>query len=195
MGTDIAIKPLSVETLPDFLHFFDNAVFSEHPNWSVCYCYSFHFVGSGAEWNDKEKNRSAVIELVKTRHMHGYLAYSDRIPVGWCNANDKRSFERLRLNSFEWIWDDSPGQTCSVVCFLIDPRHRGKGIASALLDRACVDYRERGYAAIEAYPSTKKGSAEDQCNGPLSMYLGNGFQMIREQDDAVLVRKKLSSED
>jgi hypothetical protein len=89
-GMNIDIKPLDVDTLQDFLYFFDNMVFEEHPDWSVCYCYSFHFVGTGMEWNNGEKNRSSVIELIESKHMRGYLAYQDRTPIGWCNANDKR---------------------------------------------------------------------------------------------------------
>jgi len=56
----ISIKPLSVDLLNDFLFFFDNIVFTENPDWSKCYCYSFHFIGTDDQWN-KEDNRSSVI--------------------------------------------------------------------------------------------------------------------------------------
>jgi len=71
----IKIKPLSPELLDDYLHFFDNIVFAENPEWSACYCYSFHFTGSPDQWN-KESNRSAAIRLIRRNELKGYLAYS-----------------------------------------------------------------------------------------------------------------------
>ncbi|MCP4755542.1 MAG: GNAT family N-acetyltransferase, partial [Proteobacteria bacterium] len=140
------IKPLSAETLDDYLYFFDNMKFHDHPEWSVCYCYSFHYVGAAEEWRNKEKNRSAVIDLVKENRMHGYLAYIGERPIGWCNANDKLNFERLRLK--DELWDNDDHKICSVVCFLIDPDQRGKGIASKLLKRVCMDYSKLGYDIV-----------------------------------------------
>jgi hypothetical protein len=32
----IEIKPLSVDVLDDFLFFFDNIEFHDHPEWAVC---------------------------------------------------------------------------------------------------------------------------------------------------------------
>ena len=130
---DFSIEPLSRDTLNDFLCFFDNMTFQEHPNWSVCYCYSFHFIGTAEEWNNKEKNRSAVIDLINKGEMKGYLGYSGSTPIGWCNANDKSAFKRLKL--YDGIWNIGQTATVSVVCFLTAPEYRGRGVAKRLLTR------------------------------------------------------------
>jgi len=54
---DISIKALSADLLKDFLFFFDNMVFIENPDWSGCYCFSFHFIGTNDQWN-RDENRS-----------------------------------------------------------------------------------------------------------------------------------------
>ena len=187
------IKPLSPDVLDDFLYFFDNIEFQDHPEWSVCYCYSFHYIGPAAEWHNREKNRSSVIKLINENYMHGYLAYEDEKPIGWCNANDKLNFERLKLNSE--IWDSDKHKICSVVCFLIDPKQRGKGIASKLLDRVCVDYEKLGYDYIEAYPIKNQTTNELQCQGPPSMYQNFNFKLVKDysehSNEYSIVRKKL----
>ncbi len=96
---DISIKHLSAGLLDDFLFFFDNIVFTENPDWSRCYCYSFHFVGTDDQWN-RDDNRSAVIKLIKENKMTGYLAYFDNEPVGWCNANNRPGSVKTRASSY-----------------------------------------------------------------------------------------------
>ncbi len=48
---DIPIKPLNTSTLNDYLYFFDHITFTENPDWSKCYCLSFHFTGSNEQWS------------------------------------------------------------------------------------------------------------------------------------------------
>ena len=91
---EISIKPLSADLISDYLDFFDNIVFSENPDWSACYCFSFHFTGTTEQWN-REENRSSVIRYITENKMAGYLAYSDNKPVGWCNANNRLNYQSL----------------------------------------------------------------------------------------------------
>jgi GNAT superfamily N-acetyltransferase len=187
---NIEIKSLSTETLDDFLFFFDNIVFCDHPDWSVCYCYSFHFVGSGEEWNNKEKNRSSVINLINKGHMKGYLAYIDGKPVAWCNSNDKNNYERLKLS--KELWGNKSFKICSVVCFLVAPKERGKGLATKLLERVCKDYKDLGYDYIESYPKKGKATDEEQFIGPAVMYKKSGFVIKKEFNDYIIMQKKLN---
>ncbi len=189
---EITVYPLRPDSLKDFLYFFDNMTFADHPDWSICYCYSFHFTGSSTEWKNKDRNRSSVIKLIKENKMRGYLAYINGKTVGWCNINDKTNFERLKIN--ENIWDDNDdniAKIASIVCFLIDPRLRGQGIASTILDRICIDYKKLGYKYIEAYPKKANSNNEEQCQGPLSLYINKDFNPIKLVDDFVIVRKAL----
>jgi len=49
------IRPLTPDLLDDYLFFFDNIVFKENPDWSVCYCFSYHFTETKKQWNQPER--------------------------------------------------------------------------------------------------------------------------------------------
>jgi ribosomal protein S18 acetylase RimI-like enzyme len=185
---DITIKPLIPDLLEDYLFFFDNLGFTENPDWSGCYCYSFHFVGPDEQWN-KEDNRSSVIRLINEKKMAGYLAYSDGKPVGWCNVNDRLNYQRL-LKYFDLI-DNPNDKVCSVVCFVVHPDYRRKGIARKLLEQVIADYSKRDYDYIEAYPGNGQLSCERLYKGPLELYKEFGFSTERKVNDYFIVRKKL----
>lgn len=179
------IKPLSPELIEDYLFFFDHMVFSENPDWSRCYCYSYHFTGASEEWT-KETNRDAVIKLISENRMRGYLAFDGDKPVGWCNANNKNNFQAFTDQDY------SQKDVCAIVCFLISPDYRRRGISQQLLERVCNDYtRERGYAMIEAYPRKDKPSCEGNYHGHLSLYEKFSFGVEEEFDDHYVVRKLL----
>src|SRR5665647_1972287 len=185
---DISVKPLTPDLLEDYLFFFDNLVFTENPDWSRCYCYSFHFVGPDEQWN-KEDNRSSVIKLINEKEMAGYLAYWDDKPVGWCNDNDRLKFQRL-LKYFDLI-DNPQDKVCSIVCFVVHPDYRRKGIARKLLEQVISDYSKRDYDYIEAYPGNGQLSCERLYKGPLELYKIFDFKIEKELNDYFLVRKKL----
>lgn len=178
------IKPLSRNLIDDFLLFFDQMVFSENPHWSKCYCYSYHFTGANEDW-EKEKNRSAVIKLISQGKMKGYLAYENQVPVGWCNANRRSNYQSLG----EVV--NSESDICSIVCFLISPDYRRKGIAQKLLEAVINDYSSKTYEYIEAYPRKDRFSCEGNYHGHFAMYEKFGFEVERELDDHFVVRKKL----
>ena len=78
------------------------------------------------------------------------------------------------------------------MCFLVEPSHRGRGVARALLEAACNGLRTQGLRIAEANPRTASVSAAENHFGPLSMYLSAGFTVHREDDDgSVYVRRTL----
>jgi len=182
------VRPISSDNLNDFLTFFEGIEFKEHPHWSACYCYSFHFTGNSEQWN-KEDNRSAVIKLIKENKMSGYLAYHKKNPVGWCNVNNRLNFQRL-LKYYDLLEPDHK-KVCSLVCFLIHPDFRRRGITQQILNRIESDYRLREFEIIEAYPTKRSLSYENQYMGSLDFYKKNGFDIVKEFRDYCLVRKFL----
>ncbi len=184
----ITIKPLGPELLEDYLFFFDHMVFTENPGWSACYCFSFHFTGPGEQWT-RENNRASVIRYITEKKMAGYLAYSGNTPVGWCNVNNRQNYAGLQ-NYYE-ITGQPDGNVVSVVCFLVHPDYRRKGIAQKMLEQICVDYSFPDFDYIEAYPGKDELSCERLYKGPLEMYKRFGFQIEKEYDSYMLVRKYL----
>ncbi|MEO8252714.1 MAG: GNAT family N-acetyltransferase, partial [Chloroflexota bacterium] len=83
----------------------------------------------------------------------------------------------------------------SVVCFWIPRKERGKGVATALLEAAVSLARERGAAALEAYPvDTADGRkpATYLFTGTLAMFLRAGFREVdRPRGEQLVMRRDL----
>ena len=192
---NIEIRALSLALLDDYLDYFDNVAFSDHQEWSECYCVHFHWDSTlEAEWKlsgrDK-RGRDYMIEFIRAGVVQGYLAYLNDTVVGWCNANDKTSFRRL-VERIE-LWDDADrdAKVKAVVCFIVAPNMRGKGIATQLLDRVCRDAAADGYEYIEAYP--RRGDTDIYVNhhGPYALYEKFGFALHKDMERDSIVRKYL----
>ncbi len=190
---NIEIRALSFELLGDYMDFFDNIAFRDHQEWSGCYCVHFHWdstletelTSSGAEKN----GRDYAIKFIRDGIIQGYLAYLNDTVVGWCNANDKTGFRNLVERKDLWDGADHEAKAKAVVCFLIAPNMRGKGIATQLLDRVCRDAAEDGYEYIEAYPH--RGETDNYVNhhGPYTLYEKYGFVLHKDMERDSVVRK------
>jgi ribosomal protein S18 acetylase RimI-like enzyme len=182
------IRPLSPELKEDYLSFFESVEFEEHPHWADCYCYSFHFTGNSEEWT-RDKNRSCISTMIDKGSMKGYLVYSNGLPVGWCNVNNRLNYQLL--NETYKLLDPAHARICSIVCFLVHPEYRRQGMLQQVLDRIIIDYSALRYEFIEAYPRSGDLSAENLYRGPLDLFTRNGFELIKEFADYILVRLKL----
>ena len=185
---EILIRPLSPELTEDFISFFDSVEFCDHPDWSACYCYSYHFTGPAEQWN-KENNLAAARRLIGEGRMKGYLAYRDGKPVGWCNTNNRMNYQRLM--SLYDLEDPAHEKICSIVCFVIHQDARRSGIAHKILQQIITDYTALGYEFLEAYPVKGDSSDETNYHGPMALYVKQGFETVREMDSYLLVRKSL----
>lgn len=185
---EITIKPLSGDVLDDYLFFFDHIEFSENPDWSKCYCYSFHFTGPPETWQ-KERNRAAVSKLINNGKMKGYLAYFGDTPVGWCNVNARKNYPRLP-HTYK-IVDPGTEKILSVVCFVIRPEYRNQGISNLLLEQVIEDHSFRFFDYLEAYPANRESSCERNYKGPFRLYQKKGFFVLQEYDEYSIVRKSL----
>jgi len=181
---NLKIQALSPKLTDNYLSLFDSMVFDENPDWSKCYCYSYHFTGPKEEWI-REKNRDAVIKLIKENKMRGYLAFDGDKAIGWCNANEKNNFQLFGEAN------ETKSALCSIVCFIISPEYRRKGIAQSLLERVCNDFKGKEISFIEAYPRKESHSCEKNYHGHLNMYKKLGFEIYKEFDEHYVVRKSL----
>ena len=185
---EITIKPLSPDLLADYLHFFDHVAFTDHQDWSACYCIHFHW-NSCWDHEPERCNRDRVSEYICKGKMHGYLAYTnDGNVVGWCNAGDTDSFAALGENTGICPTGD---KSLSVVCFLVAPDQRGNGIASALLERVCTDAAAAGYAYIEGYPLAGEADMYAAHHGTIALFAKYGFAAHAQNEGTCIVRKYL----
>lgn len=103
--------------------------------------------GDGAE-----AKRLFLAELRK-RRAPGVIAFDGDEAIGWARVGPKADYARLETAR---KLKRAGGQgTWAVTCFFVRAGHRGRGIASALLDAACAHAFANGAAEIEAYPVPK----------------------------------------
>jgi GNAT superfamily N-acetyltransferase len=127
--------------------------------------------------------RARLQEQTREALAPGVLAYIGGEPVGWSGFAPRSSLERLVRSRTILPLDDRP--VWSIVCFLVRPGFRRRGVARALLG-GVIDYaRKQGAAGLEAYPVDNEGRRVDTAFayvGLTSLFESAGFQRIRETD-------------
>ena len=183
--SDLTFKRLNIESLHDFLDYFDHEAFADNEKWAGCYC-QFYLNDPkvvGSQPTSKEGNRQRACDRVGKGDMDGFLAYLDGKVIGWTAAGSSLLFPGL---------PDANEKLARVLCFVIHPDHRGEGVATALLDHAIKDLAQRGFSAIEAAPYTAPEMQGKNYRGHLSMYQKFGFEVVVDMGEfGVLVRKHL----
>jgi GNAT superfamily N-acetyltransferase len=185
----IQIHALTAGRVADFLEFFDGEAFSDNPRWSFCYCQCFYEDHAKVKSNSRTaaENRALACQRIDSGRMHGHLAYRDGRVVGWCNAAPQRLLHALDAEPIP-----DADQVGTILCFLIDPRARRQGTASALLAAACEGFRSQGLRVVEANPHPAAIGPAANHFGPLGMFLAAGFSVhCTDPDGSVWVRKQL----
>ncbi len=193
----IEVRELKPELLQDYLRFFDQA-FSDFPHWAGCYCGFYETPGN--DWDPTAKagpqHRTARSQQISSGKAQGLLAYIDGTPVGWCNAQPRANFANMRY--YTVAVTDANEPVGSIMCFLVAPGHRGKGVCTALLNAAVNKFHRDGLQIAEGYPTTNPSKrtweipwAEENYKGPLSIYLKNGFKIHQQLERFAIVRKQL----
>jgi GNAT superfamily N-acetyltransferase len=80
-----------------------------------------------------------------------------------------------------------------IVCFIVAPAWRRRGVSRALLASALSSLTARGIKLVDAFPF-KSGDSEraaDHYHGALSMFTAAGFAPLAETDSITVVRKFL----
>lgn len=75
--SDVIVRELTPKYVSDYFRFFDDQAFTDNPEWSGCFCYLHHFLGTYEKWQDSSKanNRDTVQELIRNGQFNGMVAY------------------------------------------------------------------------------------------------------------------------
>ena len=132
---EIEIRELRPELLQDYLRFFDQA-FSDFPQWADCYCGFYDTPGNEWDTTTGLEHRAARSARIGAGKAQGLLAYVDGRPVGWCNAQPRSNLVNMR--SYRVALTDPAGPVGSIMCFVVSPEYRGRGVSTTQIGRAHV---------------------------------------------------------
>jgi ribosomal protein S18 acetylase RimI-like enzyme len=204
----VTVRPLTPSRWPDL-----EAVF-EARGCSIargCWCMFYRESGrvevpKGARLADVRKARLRA--LCKAGPPPGLIAYArldeagapsprGRLrPVGWVTLGPRRDFAKLQRSPVMRPVDDTPldARLWSIVCFVVPPAYRHRGVAHALLHGAVGYARKHGARIVEAYPVDKPARGHDDWmwHGAKSMYDRAGFaEVARRKPQRPVVRLAL----
>jgi GNAT superfamily N-acetyltransferase len=171
----LAIRPLTPGRWRDLVRLFESKGCSIARG---CWCMYYRESGRQvvpANRTLADVRRARMQALCEQGPPPGLLAYAGREPVGWVTLGPRAEFLKLAKSVVMKPVDDKP--VWSIVCFVVRPDYRHRGVASALL-RAAIDYAaRRGATLLEAYAVDKKERAQDDWlwHGTWSMYDKAGF--------------------
>lgn len=192
LPNSLSIRPLTAERWPDLVALFGR------PGLSVargCFCMYYRRSGKherppGVTYS--ESNEKALRALVDRGVVPGLLGYDGKRAVGWVSLGPREDYAKLRRSSVMKPVDDEP--VWSIVCFVVDPEARGRGVAEAMLKGAIAWARARRVKLLEAYPCDKPARAADDSMwfGAKTMFDRAGFtEVARRKPMRPVVRRKL----
>jgi GNAT superfamily N-acetyltransferase len=111
----------------------------------------------------------------------GVLAYVDGEVAAWCSVAPKSTYRAL-VNSRTIPHVDDEG-VWSVVCFVVRPGFRRRGLMHRLLDGAVAHAGVMGAPAVEGYPVDPGDERVDQTSGyvgTVALFESHDFVRVRQ---------------
>jgi GNAT superfamily N-acetyltransferase len=193
----VRIVELTADLADDYAALFD-AAFRDNPDWAGCYC-AFYDAPEGQPFDpeaDGASHRAQRLDRIRSGAARGLLAYLDDRPVGWCNVGPRSRIPNLRR--FAEAVEDPADDPAVVMCFVIDPEHRGHGVATALLREAVRAARRWGCGWVEGYPAKPDVDTDGLpwtaafYKGTQAMYEKAGFRSARDMGTWSVMRHDLA---
>ena len=119
--------------------------------------------------------------LCETEPGPGVLVYVDGEVAGWCSVAPKSTYRAL-VNSKTIPHVEDEG-AWSVVCFVVRPTFRRRGLMHHLLDGAVQQAQALGAPALEGYPVEVGDERVDQISGyvgTVQLFEVHGFGRVRQ---------------
>ena len=108
----------------------------------------------------------------------GVLAYVDDEVAGWCSVAPRSTYRRLMRSRTIPFVDER--DAWSVVCFVVRPAFRRRGLMHVLLDGAVAHARSHGADVVEGYPVETVGTRVDLISGyvgSVELFEAAGFEV------------------
>ena len=176
---DLQIKSLSPDMANQFTSYLSEMDFSHAEHWHFCYCQYYHIDCSSAEWHQRtaEQNKALAVQNIESGLMRGLVALAGEQMVGWVNVNDVNNYALLKKDE---ELQKFPGRSAMVVCFVIHPEYRGKGLANKMLAEAVEISRQEGFDRIIGRPCLRSAHPLRQYHGLPKMFEDLGFKEVSE---------------
>ncbi|HEY7968756.1 MAG TPA: GNAT family N-acetyltransferase [Candidatus Limnocylindrales bacterium] len=189
----IRIEALTPDRLDDLAGLFDQP---GDPKW--CWCASFHITGN-VKARPREDNREVLTARTVEGPSPGLLGYRDGRVVAWVSVGPRASYRKLANRDYAdaaapgaaaaptvagAASDPDQERVWSIVCFVVDPRERRRGVARAMLAAAVEHARAAGATAVEAYAIDPLGERIPNpiaYGGMRSMFEAAGFRVVGER--------------
>ena len=111
----------------------------------------------------------------------GVLAYVDGQVAGWCSVAPKSTYRALvNSRTIPHVQDED---AWSVVCFVVRPGFRRRGLMHQLLDGAVGHAHAMGATAVEGYPVDPGSERIDQTSGyvgTVQLFEAHSFRRVRQ---------------
>lgn len=176
----VHVEPLTAARWDDAV-----VVFGTRGDPSRCWCQFFRLEPAAWKASAADANRRRLEREAAAGPSPGLLAYLDGVPVGWLALGPRPAYARLASSralaatvgaelADDGVW--------AVTCFVVRVGHRGRGIATALLEAAPGFARSRGARVLEGYPvdldvAGRRSNAE-LYHGVASTFRACGFEEV-----------------
>jgi len=141
------------------------------------------------------RNRREKRQLVEKGRAHGILVYANSEPIGWCQYGFREELPRIdKSRNYQALASRGASVLLwRITCFVVDRKHRKRGVATAALRAALESIRKKGGGVVEAYPLSdwdnlrrselrRRGHAPSFGNvsthGTVSMFEKHGFEIV-----------------
>jgi GNAT superfamily N-acetyltransferase len=182
----LRVLPATAERWPDFVDLFERrGPRGGSRNVPAHGCWCMYWRDRGLEHGTPKKR--AMGRLVRAGGEPGLLAYDGDEAVGWVSVAPREEYSAL-LTSPQYRPQDDDDGVWSLVCFVVDKPRQREGLAATLLDGAIEHARSGGASALEAYAHRFK---KDDYMGHVDLFLGRGFEIVRETSKRAVVRRSL----
>lgn len=175
MGPVIEVHPAVTERFDDVA-----AILApKDPHAPACWCLSYRVPGGEHRDLAPAERPARLRRYAEEGTPPGVVAYVDGAPAGWCSVSPRSSHHRLqRSRTIPTVDDADPW---SIVCFVIRPAFRGRGLALHLLEGAIAFARDRGATVLESYPIDPAGARVSSAFayvGTTALFESVGFERV-----------------